>query len=184
MKKTQGGIIPVSTTTTDNRTVVHEGHYYVSEEAIEKYGVKLLNAINKGEQMHNALYKEDPSDGSRIDSCEECSDFEDIDGVMACTHEDSPVNIINPVTYTYEIPKECPLEDWYCTCRHPECTDCYPRDTRTKHGLKDHEMTLLVNAVRDAVQPYTKLQCTREIVSKAVVRYLEANDLRIDKRGW
>ena len=50
-------------------------------------------------------------------------------------------------------------------------------------GLKDHEVQELINAVRDSVA--AKLpncpQCLREIISGAIVPYLESKDLRIDK---
>lgn len=74
------------------------------------------------------------------------------------------------------------MSEEYCGCRHPECTDCYPRTLGNKHGLKDHEMAALVNKVRDALQPYVKIQWVREVIAGAVSEYLEENNLRIDKR--
>jgi len=47
-------------------------------------------------------------------------------------------------------------------------------------GLKDHEISELVNAVRDAVAPVTQHQCSRELISRAVVNYLKSNGLKID----
>lgn len=47
-------------------------------------------------------------------------------------------------------------------------------------GIKDHEISELINSIRDAVTPITSHQCLRELIHKAAIGYLESNGLRID----
>lgn len=59
---------------------------------------------------------------------------------------------------------------------------CYVCGAPAKQtGLKDHQIQELVNELRDSIQAVTKVQCTREIIHRVVVSYLERYDLRIDK---
>ncbi len=52
-------------------------------------------------------------------------------------------------------------------------------------GLKDHEIQELVNSVRDTLNVSlmnSSLQPMRQIILGATMKYLEENNLRIDKR--
>jgi hypothetical protein len=49
------------------------------------------------------------------------------------------------------------------------------------NGLKDYQIAGLVNAITKELQPITKIQATREIISQEVMEYLEYHNLRIDK---
>ena len=64
----------------------------------------------------------------------------------------------------------------------PVCHPCDQILLAEMRGLKDHEIQELVNAVRDEVQPIATAQCLRELISRAVVQYLEGKGLRRDKR--
>lgn len=53
-----------------------------------------------------------------------------------------------------------------------------------RRGLKDHEISRLVSAIRNAVRPLCpKHQSLRQRISEAMVRELEALGLRIDQSG-
>jgi len=56
--------------------------------------------------------------------------------------------------------------------------------TNPTHGLKDHEIAAVINAVTTHLNAriYTLPQCLRELVSDAVVQTLENRNLRIDAR--
>ena len=60
---------------------------------------------------------------------------------------------------------------------YTKCAHC-----KEKHGLKDHEISILVNNLRDKLQPYVKFQCLREQILRVVIEYLEKEGLRIDKK--
>lgn len=62
----------------------------------------------------------------------------------------------------------------------PQCPSYV--EVEDMRGLKDHQIQLLVNAIRDEVQHLTPVQSLRNIIAKAVVKYLEENNLRIDAR--
>lgn len=49
-------------------------------------------------------------------------------------------------------------------------------------GLKDHEIAILVNAIRDALKPMCPYQCLREVIQTATIKCLEGIDRRIDKK--
>lgn len=52
-----------------------------------------------------------------------------------------------------------------------------------QHGLKDHEIAGLVNAVTEKMLPLTGLQSTRGLIAAVVVDYLEEEGLRIDAQN-
>lgn len=45
-------------------------------------------------------------------------------------------------------------------------------------GLKDHEISKLVNHLRDVVEPYVKVGCIRDVIKGGVRDSLEEQNLR------
>ena len=50
------------------------------------------------------------------------------------------------------------------------------------NGLKDYQIAELTNHVTHDLKILIKHQCLREMISQSVIRYLEDNNLRIDKK--
>jgi len=69
------------------------------------------------------------------------------------------------------------------------CKNCHTRVSDSSqvagsalNGLKDHQISELVNRIKLDVQPYCRgVGWMREVVARATVSYLEENGLRVDR---
>ena len=70
----------------------------------------------------------------------------------------------------------------FCSNHESICEYEIPNEKKKIDGLKDHQIALLVNSLRESLSHLIPHQCLRELIQQSVVKYLEDNNLRIDKK--